>query len=402
MTEIMRDYMATHPWIDFRFDLGRLDWLTYFRTGEAMSKCDHIAGAALMPDVSRRLHLVYLVKGVLATTAIEGNTMSEAQVRARIEGDAAVPPSREYQGAAVDSIVAVCNDILGAVANGSPPALTPELLLDFNRRVLDGQELESHVVPGEVRTDPVGVGRYLAPPPGDCRFLLDELCTWINKSWIDDEDPPDELKFTVVLLKAVLAHLYIAWIHPFGDGNGRTARLVEFLLLVSSGVPSPAAHLMSNHYNLTRDRYYQRLEQSSKGTNGEVVFVKYAIEGLLDGLREQVSVIRAQQMEVTWVNYIHEHFQDRRMTDTQRRRRELVLAMKAGDGVTRDEIADLTPQIARLYATKQSKTVTRDLNALVGEGLLRRGPDGYSPRTEIVEAFLPLAMPLDEQPTTVM
>lgn len=392
----MREYMATHPWIDFKFDMGRLDWLTYFRTGEAKSKCDHIAGAALMPDVSRQLHLVYLVKGVLATTAIEGNTMSEAQVRARIEGDSAVPPSREYQGAAVDNIVAVCNDILGAVADGRPPALTPELLLDFNRRVLDGQELESHVVPGQVRTHPVGVGRYLAPPPGDCRFLLDELCEWINKSWIDDENPPDELKFTVVLLKAVLAHLYIAWIHPFGDGNGRSARLVEFLLLVSSGVPSPAAHLLSNHYNLTRDRYYQRLEQSSKGQNGEAQFVEYAIEGLVDGLREQIAHVRGQQMQITWINYVHEHFQNRRMTETQRRRRELVLAMKAGEVVPRIAVDELTAPLAKLYATKQSKTVTRDLNALVEEGLIRLVPGGYMPRTEVVEAFLPLAMPLDE------
>ena len=45
------------------------------------------------------------------------------------------------------------------------------------------------------------------------------------------------------ILKATLAHLYIAWIHPFGDGNGRTARLVEFMLLSRAGVPSPSAHL---------------------------------------------------------------------------------------------------------------------------------------------------------------
>lgn len=54
------------------------------------------------------------------------------------------------------------------------------------------------------------------------------------------------------IFKAVVAHLYLAWIHPVGDGNGRTARLVEFQILLSSGVPSPAAHLLSNHYNQTR------------------------------------------------------------------------------------------------------------------------------------------------------
>ncbi|MBW2661693.1 MAG: Fic family protein, partial [Deltaproteobacteria bacterium] len=36
--------------------------------------------------------------------------------------------------------------------------------------------------------------------------------------------------------------------HPFGDGNGRTARLLEFEALLSSGVPAPSSQLLSNHY----------------------------------------------------------------------------------------------------------------------------------------------------------
>ena len=45
-----------------------------------------------------------------------------------------------------------------------------------------------------------------------------------------------------MLVRAMMAHLYLAWIHTFGDGNGRTARLLEFLILARSGkVPLPAA-----------------------------------------------------------------------------------------------------------------------------------------------------------------
>jgi hypothetical protein len=66
------------------------------------------------------------------------------------------------------------------------------------------------------------------------------------------------------ILKAMVAHLYLAWTHPFGDGNGRTARLIEFHILLSAGVPSPAAHLFSNHYNQTRAEYYRQLDRASK------------------------------------------------------------------------------------------------------------------------------------------
>ncbi len=387
----MREYKSTHPWITFQFDLNKLSWTDFQRFGEAMSKCEHLAGAPLMPSVSTELHLVYLVKGVLATTAIEGNTMSEDQVRQRVEGKGELPPSREYQGVAVDNIVAVCNEILGDVARSAAPQPTPELIMEFNRCVLEGQDLDADTEPGKIRRHSVAVGRYRGAPANDCEHLLGELCEWLNRPWTDSAAPVTaELQFTVTLLKAILAHLYIAWIHPFGDGNGRTARLLEFLILVTSGVPSPAAHLLSNHYNLTRDRYYKHLEESSASTAGVAGFVSYALEGFVDGLREQIDAVRSQQMQVTWINYVHEQFQRHRMTDSQRRRREVVLAMQPATPVAKTDIPNLSPSIARLYATKGEKTVSRDVNALVKEALIRKTPGGYVPRTDIVEAFLPI------------
>lgn len=54
--------------------------------GEAVFKCDHLAGVALNPDAARELMNVYLAKGALATTAIEGNTLTEAEARKRVDG----------------------------------------------------------------------------------------------------------------------------------------------------------------------------------------------------------------------------------------------------------------------------------------------------------------------------
>ena len=97
------------------------------------------------------------------------------------------------------------------------------------------------------------------------------------------------------------AHLYLAWIHPFGDGNGRTARLVEFLLLANCGVvPMPAAHLLSNHYNLTRDRYYRELARASESGGDTLGFLTYAIEGFIDGIREVIGMVREQQVNIAW------------------------------------------------------------------------------------------------------
>ncbi|MGH3941387.1 MAG: Fic family protein [Pseudonocardiaceae bacterium] len=73
------------------------------------------------------------------------------------------------------------------------------------------------------------------------------------------------MRFYCLFVAATLAHLYIAWIHPFGDRNGRTARLLECAILAHSGVvPWVSSNLLSDHYNRTRSRYYQRLERASR------------------------------------------------------------------------------------------------------------------------------------------
>ncbi|MCE2490059.1 MAG: Fic family protein [Anaerolineae bacterium] len=61
------------------------------------------------------------------------------------------------------------------------------------------------------------------------------------------------------VLKAIIAHVYIAWIRPFADCNGRTARLLESRLLCQAELPQSAANLLSPHYYCTRPAYYRRL-----------------------------------------------------------------------------------------------------------------------------------------------
>ena len=193
------------------------------------------------------------------------------------------------------------------------------------------------------------------------------------------------------LFLLVYAHLYIAWIHPFGDGNGRTARLLEFLILARCGtVPIPAAHLLSDHYNLTRDRYYGELALSSKPGQGTLGFLSYAIEGFLDGIRETIAMVRKQQLEVAWVSYVHERFATQPNTKASARQRSLVLAMPMGGAVKRDDLEGLTPKLAKLYAAAGPRVLSRDLNTLGKLGLVRQGKrNHYHARFEIVEAFLP-------------
>lgn len=385
------EYLQTHPWIRFELRLPSDDHRLWLTLGEAASKCEHLAGVPLRPEIARELHNIYLAKGVLATTAIEGNTLNEEQVRQQIEGKLELPKSQQYLQQEVQNILDVCNDEIREQLDpkqDSRPSLCPELIRSYNAAVLKGLEVDEDVVPGEYREHSVVVGNvYRGAPASDCAHLVDRLCEWLNGPGF--QAPDEELKIPLAVVRAIVAHVYIAWIHPFGDGNGRTARLLEFHILFSSGVPLPAAHLLSDHYNRTRTEYYRQLTLASRSGGDLIPFIRYALEGFLDGLRGQISMIREQQMHVAWENYVHEKFREQRTSPTQKRRRDLVLELSNRDWVPSSEIELLTPRLAREYAGAGDRMVQRDLNAIAKLGLIERKHGRVRARKQIIRAFLP-------------
>src|SRR5207237_296215 len=117
----------------------------------------------------------------LATTAIEGNTLTEDEVRQRIDGTLQLSPSKEYLGVEIDNVVRASRTMLDRCVKGDIPGLTPELISDLNREVLSGLKLEAHVVPGEFRTYSVGVADYRGAPQGELPELVKRLCKWLDE-----------------------------------------------------------------------------------------------------------------------------------------------------------------------------------------------------------------------------
>jgi len=324
----------------------------------------------------------------LATTAIEGNTLSEAEVLAAVEDRLDVPPSKGYLLQEVQNIIAACTEIVREAAQGDSRPLTPALLLDLNRRVLAGLPPGEEVRPGELRLHSVLVGKvYRGAPAEDLPYLVDTLCTWLGG---EDFAPRPGLEMVYAVIQAVVSHVYLAWIHPFGDGNGRTARLLEFALLLRAGVPSPAAHLLSNHYNQTRAEYYRQLEAASRSGGDLLPFLGYAVRGFVDGLRSQLEYVWEQQWDVIWQNLVHEAFDEAR-GKTGARQRALALALGVhGDWVQASAVDELDPRLARDYAGVTSKTLQRDLAALERLGLVVRAQGRVRAKREVIFAFLPL------------
>ena len=108
----------------------------------------------------------------------------------------------------------------------------------------------------------------------------------------------------------------------------------------------PAAHLLSDHYNKTHDHYYAILERTSRAEGYPMEdFVHYAIEGLVDGLREQLQKVRDMQMTIMWQSYVHERFHGRH-APARTRMRDVVLLLPPGEWTGPDDIEPFSPELA--------------------------------------------------------
>lgn len=379
-----------YDFIRFDFDTATLGAGSWLMLGEAMSRCEHLAGVPLKPSAANELSSVYLARGVQATTAIEGNTLSEAEVKKIVEeGSAGVSESRTYLEREVQNVLAAIRDIDAALADGVRLPIDVDRLCELNHTVLEGIPDKPEVIPGQIREHDVHAGSYVAPHWPDVPELAQQLVTWLDRLRGEvSRTSRREDRFVNAVLAAVLAHLYIAWVHPFGNGNGRLARLVEVQILSESGVvPLVATNLLSDHYNKTRNAYYLALDDAQRDVTA---FVRYALRGFVDELREQIGVVRQESLAIHWESYVYETFRRKPSTIARDRQREAALSLSQDQVVTPEGLTELTPSLARKYARGGERTPARDLNDLVKMGLaVKVGRRGYRAVRERIEAFIP-------------
>ena len=369
-----------------------LDEDTIFMLGQSESIVQAISSAPIKPEYRRQLLVVSLRKGARATTAIEGNTLSEAEV-ARIDEGEKLPPSKEYLQIEVKNVIDALNQIrTEVIAEDKAFVLSPELIEKFNYFV--GKDLGDHFqgMPGKFRASGhnVIVGTYRPPPGEDVSSLMLQFCEWMKQTFRYEYG---QQSFSEQVLQAIVAHVYLAMIHPFGDGNGRTARLIEFYILLRAGLPDIASHILSNHYNDTRQEYYRQLDLCvrERDLSG---FIKYAVLGFRDGLKGVLDIVQMNLLEMSWHKFIYDVLDSKKATGKTRaivkRRRTLALQFPVDKWHTPDDLVVSSGILAKEYARLSSTTLMRDLAELERLDLIVRDKNKYKGNIEIMRGYMPL------------
>jgi Fic family protein len=348
--------------------------------GQCEAYVKAINNTPILPHHYKDLMSVSLMKGAQATTAIEGNTLSEEEIQ-KIMDNQKLPPSKEYQEIEVRNILDAFNELLAELIRDDDDYLiSKELLLRFHKMV--GKNLGEHfdAIPGKIRNRNVVVGRYRCPDYEDVPILLDNLCNWLQEEF---KYGRKKQTFSEVVIQAIVTHIYIEWIHPFGDGNGRTGRLVEFYILLRGGNPDIASHILSNYYNLTRTEYYRQIEKAT--TNKDLTeFIEYALLGFRDGLIHTLETIQKSQFQNTWQKLIYDKFDEIREKSQEnvfKRQRTLALEMPFDQCFTISQVPNMTIQLARIYSNVSPKTIQRDIDKLIELELINKSDGKFIANT---------------------
>ncbi|MFC1489852.1 Fic family protein [Candidatus Latescibacterota bacterium] len=384
----MLAFEKSHPWITFSINLSKAPAKLWVMLGESKAICEQISGAPLHPSFQKELHQKYYAESTLNTTAMDGNTLSENEVRDILFGNKTVPPSKKYLAQENENIMRGYKLILENIVGYESSMLNAVTINEFNQVVLDRLVLDSGIMPGQIRAEDFELPshRFKVAPAEDCPYLLEQFCTWINSKTFD---APAGMSIEYGILKAIIANLYLTWIHPYAKGNARTISLVEFLLLVDAGVPPIAAHHFSRLYFNTKYDYFRHIEDASSPSGKIVPFIMYSLQGFLDGLREQLGVIKEHQLSIMWSHYINEMFGDKKSIADIRRKCLVLDLSDSPEPVPVSKLPELSTRLAKFYSTKTSKTLSRDIAELVAKGLLKKTPEGVSAQKDSIRAFLP-------------
>ena len=353
----MRTYEKTHPWITFTLDLGQAHYRLWLLLGDAQAKCQYLAGVPLLPSVAEKLYRVFLAKGVLATTAIEGNTLTEEQVMKRIDGELHLPPSKEYLGQEIDNIVEACNTIGKRILEGQPAPLSIDELKEFNRLALEHLPVGEEVIPGKIRSHEVVVGTYKGAPPADCEYLTHRLCEWLA----EDFNPPSGYEVGFGILRAILAHLYLAWIHPFADGNGRTARALATLILYLREFDIKRFFALDDYYDSDRNSYYGALDSVDPESLDLTRWLEYFTDGVL------ISIMKVKQ-KVLRLSLEKHRKESKGQIPLTERQMNIIEHLQKNGKITAGDVAKMY-KITRQAALKElNKLVKLEIIRLQGKG----------------------------------
>jgi Fic family protein len=222
---------------------------------------------------------------VRGSTGIEGFSVAPEEAARLVAGEGA-QPSGEDQLAV--TCYARAMDHVAAMAKDPGFRWLDRVILDLH---FDACWFQPDKRPGRWRSGPIGVTaadgtlEFRGPDANRVPDLMDEVVAALGGA-----DPEVD-----VVVRAAMAHLNLISVHPFADGNGRVARIVQALVLARDGNPRPEFFSIEQYLGNHTARYYAALRETQAGgfhpERDATPWVTFCVEAHLAQARERLEQV---------------------------------------------------------------------------------------------------------------
>ncbi len=339
---------------------------------EAATLNSAISDLPILPKWSSQIDPELLYSSVAGTAAIEGNALVAEEVRALDEGKIPDAGHTAKDKLEITNLIGAYRLLDERQAMPSTAHLLAEShIRDLHRQITIGLPYEDNI-PGVYRNGMVKVGDKahggIYTPPKiieDVEMLMREFIEWINSGDLLNEN---------AFVRAALAHYHFSLIHPFWDGNGRVARLVEALLLQSEGIRY-VPKMLSNYYYRHVDDYYRAFSDTIRAEKDVTPFLEFNLRGVIESLQTMKTRIANLIRMLVMREHLHLLGSNKTISKRQNDLITLLLDDSSGKQFTLHELQKSLPY-SMLYRKVSEMTARRDLKNLLDRKLLVVDADG--------------------------
>jgi len=233
------------------------------------------------------LRRTFRASSIEGSTSIEGYSVEPGEALA-LTGAGAEPGDDESRQAV--ACYARAMDHVAAMARDPGFRWLDRVILDLH---FDACHFQRDKSPGLWRDGPISVTgaggeiEYRGPDAEDLPALMSEVVGWLGAG-ADGAHP---------VVKAAMAHLNVTSVHPFRDGNGRVARIVQSLVLAREGLLSPELSSIEEYLSHNTPAYYAALRATQGGSyrpeRDATGWVEFCIRAHAAQARRRLDQIRA-------------------------------------------------------------------------------------------------------------
>lgn len=250
-----------------------------------------IMNSPFIPKWEITLRREAIIKNTHSSTAIEGNKLSLEQVSELLHGREVMASRKDRQ-----EVLNYLNVLEKLGELTEKYSITENNILSIHK-LITSKTLENEIDCGRYRDRYVVVGNrftneisFKPPQNSEVPDLIKDLIEWFNSETVKELDP---------VIEAGIAHYELVRIHPFIDGNGRTARVLAALILYQRGFDTKQFFCLDDYYDSDRSAYYKALQSVNQKTLDLTSWLEYFTDGVtisMDAVRQRIIRLSSERL----------------------------------------------------------------------------------------------------------